>query len=171
MILWCAMEQIGEGFFHGGEAELETVGKESGGDDVAAFDHQLAFGAKKEGAAFEHAARGGQADGHVALAAEAAHHFFVGERMRGGEVDDAVETVVVDEPLDGAAEVGCVNPRDHLPAAGHGAAQAEARETSEDGEYAPAAAAENHGGTEGDFARGRNGGRGEFAFPGGGHFN
>ena len=62
-----------------------------------------------------HASRAGR----LALphaSSQRAHELGVGQRIRRGEVDGALDVVLLDQPTDGADEIGVVNPRDVLAA-------------------------------------------------------
>src|SRR5258708_18242803 len=115
-----------------GKFELKGFGEETAGDDLAALQDELGFGAHEEGADLDHPRGCGQADAGAPGFADGAEEVAIGEWVGGGEIDYAGEVLGGDEELDGADEVGFVDPGDELIAGAVGSAEAVADERGED---------------------------------------
>src|SRR5213075_1401196 len=90
---------------------------------------------------FEQRLRSWNPETHPARLAQRAHEVAVRNGIRRGEIDDAVDLIVVDQPAHGTHEVLLVNPRHHLPSVADVSAEAETREAAEDVEGSAAMAA------------------------------
>src|SRR5271165_809548 len=129
-------DKVLRGFRPGGELEVEAGLEQARRDDAAALQYELRFGAQEERAEFEERRRGGEAVGHAIGLAQRGHELAVGQRVRGGDVDRAVDAVAGDEEFDGAREVERMHPGDELASVALAASEAEAHEVEQDGESA-----------------------------------
>jgi hypothetical protein len=148
-----------------GEGELKTGGEEAAGNDLAALENELGFGAHEEGADLDHPRGGGEADACAPGFANGTQEVAIGERMGRGEIDDAGKVLGGDEQFDRADEVDLVNPGDELIAGSIGPAEAVANEREEDVEDAAGVGAEGHGAAQSDLSGARSCGREEGVFP------
>ena len=161
-----AESQVPGGLGPTGESELKTGGEETAGNDLTALEDELGFGAQEEGADLEHPVCCGKADASAPCFAESAEEVAVGKGMRRGQIDWACEAFGGDDELDGADEVGFVDPGDELISGQGGAAEAVADEREEDVEDSAGVGAEGHGAAESDLASARSRGGEEGFFPG-----
>lgn len=84
--------------------------------DAAALQHELRLGAQEQCTHLEHPPCGRQSNPNAIRVAQDAHELLVGHRVRGGDVDDAVDLIVRNQPAHGADEILLVDPRHELPA-------------------------------------------------------
>ena len=89
-----ARDEVAGGRGPEGESELEAGVEETAGDDLAALQDELRFGAHEEGADLDHPRSGGQADAGAPGFADRAQEVAIGKRIGGGEIDDAGEIFV-----------------------------------------------------------------------------
>ena len=105
-----AESQVASGFWPLRKGEMEARGEEASGDDLTALEDELGFGSQEEGTDLEHPVCCGKADASTPGFAESAEEISVREGVGGGEIEWACEGLVGDEELDGADEVGFVDP-------------------------------------------------------------
>src|SRR2546426_11821959 len=148
-----APTQIARGLRPGRELEGEALLHEPAGHDPAALEHQLGLAPEQPRADLQHPGGGGQAQPHPPRLAQRAHEVGVGQGMRRGEVDGAVDLVVLDQPIDGAHEVPVMSPRDVLPAVAGLAPEAEAHEAQQQVEHAAPVGAHHDGRAQRHLAR------------------
>ena len=146
-------DEVFGGFWPVRELEGKAGIEQACWNDAAALEYEFGFGAQKECADLDGQSRGGKAVGHAPGLAQGEHEFAVGERVGRGEVDGAVEVFALDEEVDGAAEVGFVNPTNELTPAALRSAEAEADEIEKGFKGVARRGAESDGTAQCDFAR------------------
>src|SRR3954451_19633345 len=88
--------------------------------------------------------------------ANCSHEVGVRQRIRRGDIDDAVDEALLDQKADGANKILVVNPRHELPPVARLAAEAEAHEVEEDGERSAGIGRHDDSGAQLHLARARS---------------
>src|SRR4029077_15924225 len=112
---------------------------------------QLGFRPHEDRADLEHPPARGPSERHAPRVAGHTPEFRVRERMGRGNVDDTLDVIAVDQPLNGADEVLVVDPRHELAAVTGPAAKAMARQREERVEYAARIRTQRHGRSKGNL--------------------
>ena len=118
---WCTRSSAAAG--QSGNSNCKAGVEQAAGDGTTALEHELGLGAHEECADLDQRRRGRKSIGHVPCLAQAGHEFAVRKRVRRSNVDGAIDLFVLNQEIDGACEVGFVNPGDVLPSVSLRAAQ------------------------------------------------
>jgi len=96
--------------------EHESSFEQAPRHNSSALQHQFRLGAQEQRSYLEHPLRCRHTDANAPRLAQHLHEFVVWDRIRRGDIDNALALVVRDQPADGADEIQFVHPRHELTA-------------------------------------------------------
>src|SRR5689334_1969735 len=97
------------------KAEFKTVLDQSRWDDATTLQNEFCFRAQENGADLQHPLAGRESERNTGSLAKDLHELRIRQRIRGRDVDDARDFLVIDQPAGGCDEILVVDPRHELP--------------------------------------------------------
>src|ERR1700730_7706177 len=96
------------------KGERETGVHEPAGNNPPAFENQFGFSAQQETADFDHPCRSRKANRLSPGITKSAHELAISQWIGGADIHRTGKCLICDQEVDGADEVGFMNPGDIL---------------------------------------------------------